>query len=293
MLLKEHTKYNNEFSVIDTEEKAYFLGQAFGDGYNNCCTPYKFSMASIDTDYILYDKLSELFPFLKFKKYSSHENVVYLECYEKQFVLDIAKHGLISNKTKNDSNGLFHFPDLEPQLIPHFIRGYFDADGSCWYPTRNRSRNNTHIEFGCSTPNFLKVIYKILEENNIHFTWKERMKRASNGKQYKSYCIYACNKEMCKKFADFIYKNATVYLSRKYELCYKKSILRPTAYECFVACPNCGSSNIWRSGIRKPSVRLICKSCNKRFSKPLAEEKFLRKTGTLKWESEVKANLKN
>lgn len=62
---------------------------------------------------------------------------------------------MVSNKTINDKSGLFHFPNLKEELIPHFVRGLFDADGSAWYPTRHRSRNNLHIEFGCSTKNFI------------------------------------------------------------------------------------------------------------------------------------------
>lgn len=261
-------KYSNELSVIDTEEKAYLLGQIYGDGYN-CPTPeYKFSMGSINTDTPLYTKLSVLFPFLKLKTYASHSNMIYLENHEKALCKDLANHGMISNKTKNDVNGVFHFPKLREDLLPHFIRGYFDADGSAWYPERKRSRNNLHIEFGCSTKNFLLEIKKILDENGIYFTYTERKKRAGNGKLYQSYILFSSNYNISMQFANFIYKDATIYLDYKHALCYRPKILRPSAFSVYGPCPYCGSERITRMGVRYLNKRrLRCVDCNRRFTK--------------------------
>ena len=261
-------KYNNEFSTIDTQEKAYLLGQIYGDGYNSV-TPAKFLMASINTDTPLYKNLNELFPFLKLKTYLSHSNMVYLENYEKAFCLDLSKLGMLSNKTKNDITGEFHFPNLDKHLIPHFIRGYFDADGSAWYPSRIRSRNCLHIEFGCATKNFLKQIQHILDEQDIHFTYTERFKKAGNGKLYKSYILFSSCYETSKKFADFIYKDASIYLPYKYDLCYRPKILRTPVYIEYGTCPYCSSTHIIKKGIRNNKQRLHCVNCNKRFTKEM------------------------
>lgn len=264
-------KYNSELNVIDTEEKAYLLGQIYGDGYNSGKSPYKFSMASINTDTPLYEKLHDLFPFLNLKTYLSHENMVYLENHEKDFCKDLAKLGMISNKTKNDMDKTFHFPELRKDLIPHFIRGYFDADGSAWYPNRNRGRNNLHIEFGCSTKNFLFEIKKVLDENGIYFTYTERKKKAGNGKMYQSYILFSSNYNISIQFADFIYKDATIYLDYKHDVCYRPKILRPTAYELYGACPYCNNIHIIRQSIRDGKRRLLCINCGKRFTKILKE----------------------
>ena len=167
--------YNGELSVIDTQEKAYLLGQIYGDGCNSSKTRgYKFTMASINTDIELYTKLAEIFPFLKLKTFKSHSNMIYLENHEKMLCLDLKKFGMESPKTPKDRTGEFHFPNLRKDLLPHFIRGYFDADGAVYTPSRKRSRNNLRIEFGCSTPNFLKKIQEVLKENGIEFSWWER-----------------------------------------------------------------------------------------------------------------------
>ena len=265
-------KYNNEFKVIDTQEKAYLLGQIYGDGYNGCKENnknYRFSMASINTDRDLYEKLNNLFPFLKLHFYKSHDNMVYLQNYEKAFCLDLKSLGMVSNKTDKDVTGEFHFPNIKEDLIPHFLRGYFDADGSAWYPNRVRSRNNLHIEFGCSTKNFLLSIKRYLDSKGIYFTYLERNKKAGNGKFYTSYTLLSSNSDTSLMFANLIYKDAIIYLPYKYEKCYKHKDLKSTAFEIYGKCPYCGGSHIIRVGVRANKRRLLCKECFKRFTRPL------------------------
>lgn len=262
--------YKNELSVIDTQEKAYLLGQIYGDGYNGCAKgSYKFTMASINTDIEVYKKLADLFPFLKLKTYNSHSNMIYLENHEKSLYLDLKNLGMLSNKTKKDITGEFHFPNLREDLISHFIRGYFDADGSAWYPTRVRSRNNLHIEFGCATKNFLLKLKEILDANNIHFTWRERIKKAGNGKYYYSYILFSSNREISLKFANYIYKNASIYLPYKHNKCYEAPVYRPAANKLYGSCPYCNSAHITRCGVRNNKQRLYCSDCNKRFTRPM------------------------
>lgn len=262
-------KYNRELKTIDTPEKAYLLGQMYGDGCNNVNKKYKFTMSSISEDTYLYYKLQVLFPFLKLKTYNNHTNMIYLENYEKTLCLDLMSLGLISNKTKYDSTGEFHFPKLQKCLIPHFIRGYFDADGSAWFPKRHRSRNQLIIEFGCSTKNFLKSIQNILIDNGIIFTWSERYKKAGNGKLYYSYTLKSTNRNTSLKFVSYIYQNASIFLQKKFDICHKEKDLRLSAYEEFGNCPHCSSSNIIRNSIRNNKQRLKCKNCFKHFILPL------------------------
>jgi hypothetical protein len=261
-------KYNGELKCIDTQEKAYLLGQIYGDGYNGYSSSCKTMLASNNGDIKVYQKLHELFPFFKLTTYSSHPNMIYLVNNEKSLYLDLKALGMISNKTRLDKTGEFHFPELREDLIPHFIRGYFDADGSFWYPTRKRSRNNLRTEFGCATKNFLLRIKDILDKNGMNFSYSERAKKDSSGNNHISYILLSSNRELSKKFADFIYKDATVYLEYKYELSHKpKDII--TAYDIFGQCPKCGSSKIIKNGTRGGKYRLRCRNCGVNFTKPM------------------------
>ena len=259
-------KYNGELKVIDTPEKAYLLGQIYGDGYNGENNhSYKVSVSSNNGDIEVYKRLVNLFPFFTLKtSYKSHPNMIYLENHEKALYLDLKRHGMISNKTIYDKSGEFHFPNLRKDLISHFIRGYFDADGSFWYPKRYRSRNNLRTEFGCSTKNFLLVLNKHLEDNKINFTYTERSKKASNDKYYMSYNLLSSNREESLKFADFIYKDASIYLEYKKQKAYRPLIDK----ESFI-CPYCNSNHIKKNGTRNNKYRLFCKDCNKHFSIPM------------------------
>jgi hypothetical protein len=183
--------------------------------------------------------------------------------------MDLKEHGMISNKTIKDATREFHFPMLRQDLIHHFIRGYFDADGAAYLPKRKRSRNNLRIEFGCATPNFLRDLQRILGVYDIKLNWYERDKKAGNGKYYHSYCIISSDHNISRRFADFIYKDATIYLERKKEICYTEPTYRPLAADIYGNCPYCGSSHITRAGIRAGKRRLVCQDCNKRFTRPL------------------------
>lgn len=238
-------KYNNELKIIDTEEKAYLLGWIYGDGYCGCGTgKYKLSIATIDTDISVFTALQKHFPFLKLKRHKSKPNMIYLESYEKNLCLDLKNIGMISNKKINDELGKFHFPELSGELTHHFIRGMFDADGSAYLPTRKRSRNNLHIEFTLATKNFLYSIKSVLDKHCISFTWKERYKKAGNGKNYYCYTLLSSNKTTSLQFADFIYKDTSICLKRKFDKCYNSFSFKESNYKIFGNCPYCNSINI-------------------------------------------------
>lgn len=267
-------EYNHELQCIDTQEKAYFLGQIYGDGCNSSCRgSHKVSIASTIEDKSLYEKLQQLFPFFKLAIYPCKTNVIKLENYRKILCEDLLALGMKSNKTVCDRTGEFHFPNLPEELEHHFIRGYFDADGTFWYPTRKRSRNNLHAEFGCNTPNFLEAINQILIKNGITFTKTHRIKKGGNGKYYESFGLFSSNRETSIKFADYIYKDSIIHLERKYELAYKEKDLRPLASEVYGSCPYCNSNNIERRGTRQMKTRLmrrlLCRDCGKLFSVPM------------------------
>jgi len=57
--------------------------------------------------------------------YDYHSEVVQLDLVSSRLVEGLIKHGVVPNKTEN-----LQPPKLLPRLIRHWIRGYFDGDGS-------------------------------------------------------------------------------------------------------------------------------------------------------------------
>ena len=265
-MIQKKENYRDQFKFIDTEEKAYFLGFAFGDGCNSYSKKYKFVVASINTDIEVFLKFGEIFPFFKVCTYPSYPKLIYLENTEKKLTLDLKELGLIQNKKLHDLEKKFHVPKIDAELLHHFIRGFFDADGAVYVPTRIRSRNNVKVDIGLGTENFCLELAKIFKKAGLNFTYTVRDKKAGNGKRYPSYILHTSSRENSLKFAEYIYKDATIFLQRKYDRFFKyvKSELQIKS-EKFPKCPFC-KGNSKSQGIRGKSQRLRCTSCNKNYS---------------------------
>jgi intein/homing endonuclease len=224
-------------------------------------------MASVEDDINVFLKLGNLFPFIKVCRYPAHPNMVYLEVYEKSFVKDIMKLGLLQNKMLQDSKNKFNIPKLSDSMMNHFIRGFFDADGCVYTPTRYRSRNNIKVEIGLGTKNFCLQLKQLFEDLNFNFTYTVRDKKAGfNDKYYTSHTLATSARKDSLQFADYIYKDATIFLKRKYDKfkIYIKSESQ-LRRESFPKCSICGGDSTF-NGTRDGKQRLKCKNCNKQYS---------------------------
>ena len=200
----------NYFEIIDTEDKAYFLGLIAADG----CVLSKYNIVDISLhhkDGYLLEKLSEFLCYGKnIVKIYKHKNGDYQSrltiCHKKikQDLINleiIPKKSLILKLTKKIPDDLFH----------HFVRGYFDGDG--W------------ICFGKQkTGNFYKNIGMIGSENFIKELVKEIKKRYNiilhinrNKNQKVIFCRTGQINEIIK-FYNIIYKsNSNLFMKRKKE----------------------------------------------------------------------------
>jgi intein/homing endonuclease len=262
-------KYNGELETIDTEEKAYFLGFAYGDGYNGYIKKYKFSIGTSIDDYSVMKKLTDHFKFLKLTTFKSKPNLIYVCNYQKRFVLDLKNLGMTQNKLKHDKINDFNIPKQVPkELLHHFVRGFFDADGSVYFPkARFRSRNNLRVEITLATYNFIVQLEQILKDNSLDFKFYSTHKGAGNGKSYLAYTLLSSSRELSLRFRDYIYKDATIFLERKKvifdQYIFSEKQLKKNYYP---PCKFCGEK-CKSIGIRDKKIqRLRCESCQKRFS---------------------------
>ena len=204
------------FDAIDTQEKTYVLGLLYADGCNyepkRCIT---ISLQEEDVELLekVRKELKNEKP-LEYIDYSHKHDFGYT--YKNQYRLVInSKHmseelhnkGVVSNKSL-----ILEFPDwLDPDLYSHFIRGYFDGDGSVCQQYRNENNK--------------PVILTITSTNNIC----EHIKSICidvvgiNACIYDASCHNNITKVLCisgrnyvKKFLDWIYTDANIYLERKY-----------------------------------------------------------------------------
>lgn len=253
--------YNNEFENIDTEDKAYILGLFYADGfvtYNEEKYNYFSGIKLHNQDVELLNKIKEKFDFFNIKIEDNHS---ILRCNQKKFCQDMIKNGVLPLKSSINKNNL-KFPKLSSFLISHFIRGYFDGDGSIYF-NKNNSKNSKGFTFTGDNYKFIKKIQEILYYEQIPMVLKYNRNSTSiiRGKEVEfntlTFCLINQNKTIIKKASLFLYKNAELYIERK-------NIIFNTWYEKIkTPCPKCKSLNTsWQI----KNIYLKCNNC-KSYSK--------------------------
>jgi len=200
-------KYNIDetfFDVIDTEEKAYFLGFLYADGYNNTDrNSVTLSLKEDDKEIleILNNILQPNKPlqYVKIKSKNS-TNQYRLVIANKHISQKLVELGCDKAKTYS-----LKFPSEEQvpkHLIRHFVRGYFDGDG--WVGEKAISI--------VSTLNFCNSLAEILKEKfgiNCYI-------RARHPERNNSIRMLELNNKSARTFLNWIYKDSNIHLQRKY-----------------------------------------------------------------------------
>jgi hypothetical protein len=193
------------FASIDTPEKAYYLGLLMADG----CINYRkeglksprMCLKLEKTDAYLIEQLRDFIqPALKL---TTDKNSIKLEVTSTRLVKDLEVLGMVPNKTIHGEC----FTKLETtDLQWHFIRGYFDGDGSITLSERNKST----IYICCSNKSFLEELQAFVHTFSIE-TSLHTEDRSKLG--YKP--MYTLHFRSRVKFYNYLYKNATIQMMRK------------------------------------------------------------------------------
>lgn len=206
--LRKHDLNENFFENIDSEQKAYFLGYLYADGTISS-KRNTISLTSIDLDII--EKFSQIL-FSK-SRIDSHEiehdsgtKSTYHTVYAQSNKLhdDLVKLGCTPCKSFTIR---FNKDIVKPELIRHFIRGYFDGDGcicltSDSHPVVDITSNKDFIN---DLLDFLRV------ELDMEFNKIGQRRKDTDTRN-----IQITSFDNVKKFLDYIYKDATVYMDRKF-----------------------------------------------------------------------------
>lgn len=209
--MSKHSLNKNYFDIIDTEYKAYFLGLLFGDGSND----YGVKNNRITISMIEADALEVLSVFKKelnlsrdliftqqnriSKKGKPYKKMLTLTIYNKHMSKTLANLGLIKNK-----HNKMKFPTIPVQLYRHFVRGFFDADGSV------RLNRNKVGSLRCDlTSNSKQLIEDIKEIVNLD------CKLYVRNQKYLNYQLVYCRIAEARQFHNWMYNNSSIFLSRK------------------------------------------------------------------------------
>lgn len=209
-----HKKYKiNEdfFDAINTQEKAYCLGLLYADG-TNITKRNSISIGLQERDKELLEKVRSAIGIdkpLYFEKNNKEygQNIYRLNIVNKHMSKVLNNIGMVQNKSL-----ILTFPTCIPdELMHHFIRGYVDGDGYI-----SRGRDYTAEIMG--TESFCLSIQKILLRCGID----SQIYNTTLHKETSTRRLYIGRKENFKKFIDYIYTDATIYLDRKYLIAMSK-----------------------------------------------------------------------
>lgn len=121
-------KFNEDyFEVIDTPEKAYFLGFIFADGClidNPKEYRYKLNIKIHNKDEDILERFISLLDSEVEIWRSKNREISEIGFSSKKMINDLKNIGVYQNKTYT-----IEYPKIDEKLERHFLRGYFDGDG--------------------------------------------------------------------------------------------------------------------------------------------------------------------
>lgn len=211
---------HNFFNVIDSEIKAYLLGFFAADGHIEKRSDYDSYTLRVGVsmqDVHILMLFNKLITNGKSAIAVNKHNIATIAITSKQIGEDLLKLGFDSNKTKSWQN----IPSLPDNLYPHFIRGYFDGDGSVSLNTRKHINRiagfNRKATFTCYHKNILEQLSKIMD---IEFNYKIHQGGETTVKEHVT-VFESCwiaeiwDFEKLRKLHEYLYKDATYFYLRK------------------------------------------------------------------------------
>lgn len=210
---KQFTFNEHFFDEIDTEEKAYIFGFFLADG-SNVIKQRSVCMSLQSEDKYILERISNILdsdrpirhinPPKRFP-HRKHQDMIILR--SMYFSKKLESLGMCRMKSY-----LLKFPSFIPDnLMNHFVRGYFDGDGSIYY-----SKNGNGYRYGFNfvgTEDFIiglrATLMKSCEFSEVKID--TRFPERHNSTRYITYN----GRLQAIKFGEWIYKDATIYLKRK------------------------------------------------------------------------------
>jgi intein/homing endonuclease len=205
---RKYSVNHEAFSEIDNEESAYWLGFLYADGCNCPKTSsVTLSQNSDDVD-VLYGFrkfLKSDYAIKSYKRTSGYnkKDLFVIHVKSRKLSRDLEKHGCVEAKTHKLSFPKF----IREDLIRHFVRGYFDGDGSIGkHPNYQLSVVGTE-SFLTGLGDTLKLLFP-----DVAFQfYKRHPERMNNITQ-----MGVTKKRHIKTILDWMYDDCSVFLSRKH-----------------------------------------------------------------------------
>lgn len=197
---------------VNDETSAYFLGLMYSDGYTS---ESQIGIKLQKRDVSVLQKVVDYF-FEDGYEVLVYNNTAEIKISSKYMVDNLRdKWGCLESKTYKELT----VPNISSELIRHFIRGYFDGDGTIFFSKNGFKANICSINI-----KLLEDFKVIFNANNIECTINTEIREGKTfniiGNIAANNCknmhrLYVRKKEALITFYNYMYKDATIYIERK------------------------------------------------------------------------------
>ena len=215
------------FEKIDTEEKAYWLGFLSADGWISKNEENQSGAVGVELQYGDIDHLRKFNKSINgnyqitdrwrttgFKDGSNTKK--YHTCVLRIFSIQMYNDLFVLGFNKEKSYNL-KMPEIPDELLRHYLRGYFDGDG-CFAISYNSSKRIS--KYSCSfvgaSKDMIEQIEEVIHNIGILSTRMDTYQREGYARMWRVW-VNDGDSHGRLKFLDYIYKDATIYLDRKYK----------------------------------------------------------------------------
>ena len=217
------------FDVIDTEERAYFLGLLYADGYNNEQRG-EIHLSLQEEDRHILDEFRRavkssrplLFIDLSKRNEGKQKDVYRFDISSHKISMRLKELGCMQAKSM-----ILRFPtsdQIPDHLIHHFIRGAFDGDG-CFVTTNTGGDYQQWSATIVSTEDFCHGLQRVAQEKVGISTYLSKRHKDRNDTNRN---FHVSGNKQVKKFMDWLYSDAKIYFNRKHNK-YQKAVKALTA----------------------------------------------------------------
>lgn len=206
-----YTLNKTYFDFIDSIDKAYFLGLIYADGSNKI-NKKTFVLALQEEDKYILETFKIYLGYnntLKKDKLKSerHKIIFRLVVFSKYFCNSLLKQGVFQNKTF-----ILNEPNIDEKFYFHFLRGYFDGDGSLVTTVNKKNYKNDCLSI-TGTKEICLFFEKIVKKININTCINKRHPLRNNN----NYTIRINGRKQILKFCELLYNDKQdLFFERKY-----------------------------------------------------------------------------
>lgn len=213
-----YTLNENYFNQVDTEAKAYILGFIYADGFVGSDKYNNVVISSIDKEIL--EKIKYEMNFsgeIRTGNKGGFENskIGYVLNFSSKILTDdLRKIGLYPNKSLT----VEYVPRLREDLVRHFIRGYFDGDGSIMLSHNTAYHTVAGVRKKYTYPTFMfDLLGTELMLNEIKRIMNLKSHSLLNTKTQEIKRLACRSKGEAEKIFKYLYNNSTIYMERKYQ----------------------------------------------------------------------------